>query len=244
MKSKTGTLPVEEIPAALPAEQGPYTRLDMYQPKKRGFSLKRLFKRRQDSLLLHIREQARLTVEGLDALKTYMSSQDPAAAALLVNREKQADEARRILICELNKTFITPFDREDIFALSRTIDDVLDYAYSTLSEMEVLKVKPTSFMQRIASLVRDGAYEILMAVERLEDHPAVANEHAQRAKALENKVEDVYREALADLFTGAEDIKHVVKMLKCREVYRHLSNASDRADEAANVIADIVVKII
>ena len=56
-------------------------------------------------------------------------------------------------------------------------------------------------------------------------------------------MEDIYREALADLFSGAEDIAHVVKMLKLREVYRHLSNASDRGDEAANVIADIVVKI-
>jgi uncharacterized protein len=161
----------------------------------------------------------------------------------LKQREKDADEARRILICELNRTFITPFDREDIFALSRTIDDVLDYAYSTVIEMEILKVKPTSFMQRMASLLRDATYEILQAVDRLEEHPGVASEHAQRAKALENRVESVYREALADLFTGAEDIKHVVKMLKSREVYRHLSNAADRGDEAANVLADIVVKI-
>ncbi len=80
-------------------------------------------------------------------------------------------------------------------------------------------------------------------LDRFEDHPGVAGEHAQRAKALENKVEDIYREALADLFSGAEDIAHVVKMLKLREVYRHLSNAADRGDEAANVIADIVVKI-
>jgi uncharacterized protein Yka (UPF0111/DUF47 family) len=53
----------------------------------------------------------------------------------------------------------------------------------------------------------------------------------------------VYREALADLFSGAEDTKHIMKMLKQREIYRHLSNAADRGDEAANVIADIVVKI-
>ena len=154
-----------------------------------------------------------------------------------------SDEARRILIDELNKTFITPFDREDIFSLSRTIDDVLDYAYSTVSEMEILKVEPTPFMQRMASLLRDAAYELSMAVNTLEEHPAVANDHAQRAKALENRVEGVYREALADLFSGVEDLKHVVMMLKLREVYRHMSNAADRGDEAANVIADIVVKI-
>jgi len=203
----------------------------------------RLFKKRQNVFLKLIHDQAALTLEGLDALKSFLSTGDPAASALLDAKEKEADEARRILIDELNKTFITPFDREDIFSLSRTIDDVLDYAYSTVSEMEILKVGPTPFMQRMASLLRDAAYELSMAVNTLEEHPAVANDHAQRAKALENRVEGVYREALADLFSGAEDLKHVVMMLKLREVYRHMSNAADRGDEAANVIADIVVKI-
>jgi uncharacterized protein len=200
------------------------------------------FKKRQSIFIKLIHDQAALTLEGLEALKAYMA-EDTSAATRLIASEKEADEARRILIAELNKTFITPFDREDIFSLSRAIDDVLDYAYSTVTEMEVLKVKPTPFMLRIASILRDAAYELLMAVDRLEQHPEVANEHAQRAKTLENRVEDVYREALADLFSGAEDIKHVMKMLKSREVYRHLSNAADRGDEAANVIADIVVKI-
>jgi hypothetical protein len=109
--------------------------------------------------------------------------------------------------------------------------------------MEILKVTPTPFMQRIASLLRDAAYEIHMAVQRLKDHPNVAIDHAQRAKALENRIEAVYREAIADLFSGPEDVHHVVEMLKFREVYRHLSNAADRGDEAANVIADIVVKM-
>jgi predicted phosphate transport protein (TIGR00153 family) len=203
----------------------------------------RFFKKRQNNFIKLIHEQAALTLAGLEALKVYMEGSDSVAAAELINKEKEADEIRRILIFELNKTFITPFDREDIFALSRTIDDVLDYAYSTLNEMELLKVKPTSFMQRITSLLRDAAFELLQAVDRLQDHPGVANEHAQRAKALENRIEDVYREALADLFSGAEDTKHIIKMLKQREIYRHLSNAADRGDEAANVIADIVVKI-
>jgi predicted phosphate transport protein (TIGR00153 family) len=205
--------------------------------------MRSIFKKRQNTFIKLIHEQAALTLAGLDALKAYMDGQDGVAAAELINKEKEADEIRRILIFELNKTFITPFDREDIFALSRTIDDVLDYAYSTLNEMEILKVRPTSFMQRITSLLRDAAFELLQAVDRLQDHPGVANEHAQRAKALENRIEDVYREALADLFSGAEDTKHIVKMLKQREVYRHLSNAADRGDDAANVIADIVVKI-
>ncbi|MHA2428422.1 MAG: DUF47 domain-containing protein [Candidatus Hermodarchaeia archaeon] len=203
----------------------------------------RFFRPKKDVFQKLIQEQASLTLEGLDLLKKYMDAQEHEVAEELTMKEKEADEVRRILIDELNRTFVTPFDREDIFALSRTIDDVLDYAYSTVSEMEILNVTPTSFMQRIASLLRDAAYEIHLAVQRLDEHPAVAIDHAQRAKALENRVEGVYREAVADLFSGPEDVHHVVAMLKRREVYRHLSNAADRGDEAANVISDIVVKM-
>jgi len=202
-----------------------------------------LFKKRQNIFIRLIHDQAQLTLEGLEALKVYCETQDPEAAKVLTSKEKEADEARRILIDELNRTFVTPFDREDIFTLSRTIDDVLDYAYSTVSEMVMFQVTVTPYMQRIAALLRDAAYELLQAVDRVDQHPNVAGDHAQRAKALENRVEDVYREALADLFKGANDIEHVITILKLREVYRHLSNAADRGDEAANVIADIVVKI-
>lgn len=203
-----------------------------------------LLKKRQNKFIELIHNQAALTMDGLEALKSYMENQDGLAAERLTSKEKEADEARRILIDELNRTFVTPFDREDIFALSRAIDDVLDYAYSTVDEMVILNVKPTVYMQRIASLLKDAAYELLMAVERLEEHIGVAAEHAQRAKALENRVESVYREALAALFndTSGNDNDTIIKILKQREVYRHLSNAADRGDEAANVIADIVVK--
>lgn len=206
--------------------------------------MRALFRKRQNKFIQLIHTQALLTMEGMDALKIYMEKKDGESAALLRRKEKEADEARRILIDELNRTFITPFDREDIFTLSRAIDDVLDYAYSTVDEMEILNVEPTPYMQRIASLLRDAANELLMAVERMEEHIGVAGEHAQRAKALENRVESVYREALASLFNevNGNDNDAIVKLLKQREVYRHLSNAADRGDEAANVIADIVVK--
>ena len=200
------------------------------------------FKKREDVFNKLIQEQASITFEGLKLLVKYLEKQSPEISEELMMKEKEADEVRRILIDELNRSFVTPFDREDIFALSRSIDDVIDYADSTVSEMEVLKVDPTPFMRRIASLLKDAAYEIFQAVQRLQKNPAVATEHAQRAKTLENRVESVYREAIADLFKGPEDVHHVVEMLKLREVYRHLSNAADRGDEAANIIADIVVK--
>ena len=202
------------------------------------------FKRKPDRFMQLLVQQAEFTVQGMEGLVAYMQNQSDEAANRVRKTEKEADEVRRILVDELNRTFVTPLDREDIFALSRTIDDILDYAYSTVDEMEILHVKPNPYLQRMASLMRDAAEEIRLAMLRLKDHPSVANDHAVRAKALENRMEGVYREAIAALFQGPQDVEHIVQMLKLREIYRHLSNAADRGDEAANVISDAVVKIV
>jgi predicted phosphate transport protein (TIGR00153 family) len=187
-------------------------------------------------------KQAEYTVEGMQMLLAYVREPSAELAQEVTAIEKEADEVRRVLIDELNRTFVTPIDREDIFALSLTIDDVLDYADTTVEEMHMLGISPNAFMERMVSLLTDAAREIFLGVSRLQDHPNVANDHAVRAKALENRMEAVYREAIADLFAMPRDIDHVVEMLKLREVYRHLSNAADRGDQAANVLGDIVVK--
>jgi predicted phosphate transport protein (TIGR00153 family) len=199
-------------------------------------------KKKQNRFIELLIKQAEFAQEGMQTLLQYVREPDAALATKVSDMEGQADEVRRILIDELNRTFVTPLDREDIFALSLTIDDILDYAYTTVEEMALLKIEPNAFIERMVSLLTDAAREIHNGVLRLEDHPSVANDHAVRAKALENRMESVYREAIADLFAGPRDIEHVVEMLKLREIYRHLSNAADRGDEAANVIGDIVVK--
>ena len=125
------------------------------------------FKKREDVFHKLIQQQASITYEGLRLLVKYLETQNGEIAEQLDFKEKEADEVRRILIDELNRTFVTPFDREDIFALSRSIDDVIDYADSTVSEMVVLKVQPTNYMLRIASLLKDAAFEIYQAVQRL-----------------------------------------------------------------------------
>jgi predicted phosphate transport protein (TIGR00153 family) len=201
------------------------------------------FRPRQDNFMKLLAEQADYAVKGLEALMTYATNGDVASADAVRRYEKDADEVRRILVDELNRTFVTPMDREDISALSRAIDDILDYAYSTVGEMQVLHVTPTPHLQRMVSLLCEAAGEVHLAMLRLKDHPSVATDHAQRAKALENRVESVYREAIAALFEGPADPEHIVVMLKLREIYRHLSNAADRGDEAANIISDVVVKM-
>ncbi len=207
-------------------------------------SLRNIFKPKPNKFLQLLVEQTALTVKGLEQLSVYLKKRDSTVAKKIAATESEADEVRRILIEELMRTFVTPFDREDIFSLSREIDDVLDYANTTVDEMETLDVEPSPFMPQMASLLFEAAQEIKMAVERLQDkHYTVAGDHAQRAKALENRVEAVYREALADLFHGVKDFKQMMNVLKVREIYRHLSNASDRVDQAANVISDVIMKM-
>lgn len=205
--------------------------------------LKSLFGRKQDRFYALLREQAEKTLEGMEALLEYVTEPTDERAKAVKTLESAADEVRRILIDELNHTFITPFDREDIFALSRTIDDVLDYGETTVEEMTTLGVESNAYIRSMAGILRDAAKELYMAMVQLKDHPQVALDHAVRAKALENQAERIYRQAIADLFSGPEDLHHVVLMLKMREVYRHLSNAADRGDEAANILSDIVVKM-
>lgn len=204
----------------------------------------KLFKRKKkpNRFVELLVNQAEYTVQGMAILKQYMKEPDDALAERLSHIESEADEVRRILIDELNQTFVTPFDREDIFKLSLTIDDILDYAESTVDELVMLKVAPNPYLERMITLLSDAAMEIYRGMLRIEDHPNVANDHAVRAKALENRVESVYREALADLFKDPKDLDDVMEILKLREIYRHLSNAADRGDQAANAIGDIVVK--
>ena len=182
--------------------------------------------------------QAAKTMEGLEALWTFTENGTKENANLVRNVEREADELRRILIQELDQTFITPLDREDIYNLSRAIDDVVDYANTTVDEMEVYEVKGDDHIKEMVNILRKAARELNDAVKILKDYPKIALEHAVKAKSYENQMEKAYHLALADLFKGTD----TVYMLKMREIYRHLSNAADRGDEAANIISSIVMK--
>ncbi len=190
----------------------------------------------------YIETQAALTLQGLSILLEYFENPGFQLEEDLRMKEKEADGVRSMLISDLNHSFITPFDREDLFNLSRAIDDILDYVRSTVSQLTIFQVKTTPYMFQMALLLKDASFEISQAVQRLQDYPDVAAEHAKKAKKLENEVEDVYRHALAELFDNIKDISDIGPTLKHREVYRHLSNAADRGDEAANILDDIIMK--
>ena len=183
-------------------------------------------------------DQASKTLEGIEALGVFVDDQNMENGKRVKEIEHEADELRRILVEGLHKTFVTPMDREDIYALSRAIDEIVDYANSTVDEMVIYEVASDDHLQEMVDILRKAAREINDAVKILETYPNIAMEHAVKAKFYENTMEKAYHAALADLFKKSD----TVYMLKMREIYRHLSNAADRSDEAANIICSIVMK--
>lgn len=182
-------------------------------------------------------DQSEKTLEGCKALVRFLADQgDPEEIRKL---EQEADDIRRILIDELHRTFITPIDREDIFALSGAIDDVIDHAQNTVKEMDAFGVESNEFLCQMAELLEKGAEQLVSSMRHLKKNPNVAVEYAVRAKRTENKMNELFLSALKQLFSGRD----ARLMLSYREIYRHFNRSADRVDEAANIISNIVVKM-
>lgn len=185
-------------------------------------------------------KQCKYTLDGSDVLSRYFETGDPKEADNLKKLEKDADSERKNLICQLDQTFITPFEREDIFALSRSIDDILDYFNSTAKEMQVYKLESTKELKDMVEVLKDATQNIYKAVSLMPEAKDQAMKYALKAKKSENKVESLYRKNIAVLFES-DDIKYI---LKTREIYRHLSNCADVIDSSADLIEHILVKMI
>ena len=204
--------------------------------------LKGFPKPKKSNFLQLLIKQGEYTAISVESLHAYLKKPNEKRSIQARQVEKEADEVHRILVHELEDSFVTPLDREDIFALSRALDNFIDYVYDTIEELEIFELAPFTAVSELADLLLEMARELHLTMERLIDHPRVANEHARRVKKLENQVEHAYRQSLATLFKGPEDTEHIMHMLKCREVLRHLSNAADQGDKAADIVMDIGVK--
>jgi predicted phosphate transport protein (TIGR00153 family) len=186
-------------------------------------------------------KQADLTVRALQVLEKFGREVDGNTELVdqLKDIEREGDAARRVLIDELLHTYATPFDREDLFALSRAIDDILDAANETAVELAMYRIGPPEGLNEIVKVLVEGARHVSAAVGELLDHPGVAAEHAVRAKRSENRIDSLYHQAVGRLFDSTAEMSQI---LKSREIYRHLKNSADRIDRAADEISVIVIK--
>ena len=206
-----------------------------------GRTFKALTRSNDRRFVALLSQQADLTVRALQVLERF--GREATGNAELVDElkeiEREGDAARRVLIDELLHTYATPFDREDLFALSRAIDDILDAANETAVELAMYKIGPPEGLNEMTKVLIEGARHISAAVGELLDHPGVAAEHAVRAKRSENRIDGLYHQAVGHLFDSEAEMNLI---LKSREIYRHLKNSADRIDRAADEISVIVIK--
>ncbi|QAT49031.1 DUF47 family protein [Caproiciproducens sp. NJN-50] len=185
-----------------------------------------------------LREQSEYILKAVRALDSYVQSLNPDDADEVKSLEEQADRKRFELVQGLDSTFITPYDREDIYMLSKSLDDILDYYKTTVKEMEIYQIGQSPELAEFIAVLKDASVNIHNAVCCMEKKPKAAVQCAVKAKKCENKVESIYRHSVAALLMG-DDIKYILKM---RELYRHLSNCADRIDEASDMICHILMK--
>ncbi|MDR2266734.1 MAG: DUF47 family protein [Christensenellaceae bacterium] len=187
-----------------------------------------------------LERQARFAATGMSLLHSYCETHDEKTADAVIRAETEGDMVRRVLIDELNKTFITPFDREDLFRFSSHLDEILDYAKTSVDEIRLFNVRPDDEMIDVTAALVEMCEHIILAVANIEHHPAISKDEAIYVKSLENKIGDMTTKALALLF---EDDDHK-KIFKYREIYRHLNHTADIGDQAMDLLLDIMVKML
>lgn len=199
--------------------------------------LRKIFGRKIDFFQL-LKDQSGYILQAICALESYVQNLNSADADVVKSLEKQADLKRFELVQSLDSTFITPYDREDIYMLSKSLDDILDYYKTTVKEMEIYQIGHAPELAEFITVLKDASVNIHNAVCNMEKKPKTSIQYAVKAKKCENRVESIYRHSVATLLME-DDIKHILKM---RELYRHLSNCADRIDEASDMICHILMK--
>lgn len=198
---------------------------------------------KEDKFITQLIEQSKKTHSVIVFLEHSLDDDNASKIEHFKTCLTELEEIRRVLIDDLHNTFITPIDREDIYNISNALYDMVDYAMTTSEEMHILKVVPDEYIRKMITLVRKQTEELLAAMERLSKNPRVAGEHTMIVKSLEKEVEHLYRKALRDLFDTPIDLTKLPSLFYKREVYRHISNMSDRAEAAANVFGMVVMKL-
>jgi len=187
--------------------------------------------------LLHLQcLQVSLTVNNL---VLFMNTGDVQAGRLLKSDEHEADRIRMQSLNQLNQAFSTPMDREDIYRAIAALDRIVTYAKSTYHEMKVLDVQADNASRSMAIELQNGVQSLVEGFRLLSTSPEEAVDYAAAARHTERRAEKKYRIALGELFQGDD----YLNMFKHRELYRHLSNATDRVHATANVLQDIIVKL-
>lgn len=188
-------------------------------------------------------EQGRNIAAGARRLRemVFDFSDAPAKAMAIKELEHAADVLTHELIRKINTTFITPFDREDVYALASRLDDVLDLIEAAADRLVLYRIKePTSGARAFAEVIVKTADSVQAAVACLRTSSKSYHTHCVEVNRLENEADRLLKELIAALFA---DVTDPIEVIKWKEIYETLEEVTDRCEDVVNVIEGIMLKM-
>lgn len=155
--------------------------------------------------------------------------------------EHEGDRITHELYLLLDKTFVTPLDREDISKLTSAVDEILDFTDGTAERLVLFKIKePTSYMLELSKILLSSSQEVHLLMTRLRGFKNSADliEHCRNISKYEHEADTIYRTAIAELF----ETNNPIEIIKLKEIYETLEGALDRCADVADVFEDIALK--
>lgn len=184
-----------------------------------------------------LREQVAVTIEGVDAFTAWARG-DAAAAELVREAEHRGDAAKRTLLNALRAAFVTPLEPEDVFALSRGVDRVLDYTRDIVIEADVMASPPDAVIAEMAGLLGEAVRNIDKALSHLGSDDDAATEAADAAITTERGLEHAYYRGMGALL----DVQNRGERIARRELYRRCARIGEIVIDVAERVVYAVVK--
>ena len=187
---------------------------------------------------------ARNALKAAQTLKELFDTWDVIGGrvAEITELEHKGDSITHQIIAQLHRTFVTPFDREDIALLAHTLDDITDFIHAAADAMFIYKIdRPSERAKELATVIVQATTEVEIAVTELR-HQSELKKILYRCieiNRLENIADRVFRSAMAELFDDEEDF---AKVIKWREIYEQMESATDRCEDVANVLEGVALK--
>ncbi len=188
---------------------------------------------------------AKTMVEAAETLRTLPSlgkSERQPVIDAINNIEHAGDNITHSIFTEMNSTFVTPFDREDIYKLASSMDDVIDYIHGSANRFHLYKIQKNSTdIQKLTDIIYQSSLEIQRGIAILSDSRKAEelNKILQKVNQYENDADDIFNLAIAELFENEDDAK---ELIKAKEVLVSLETATDKCEDVANVLESILIK--
>jgi predicted phosphate transport protein (TIGR00153 family) len=199
---------------------------------------------REEKFFDLFQESARNMVEAAQSLKEMIDSWEhvEGKVAEITELEHKGDTITHEIMSRSHRTFVTPFDREDIVQLAHVLDDVTDFIHAAADAMLLYKVdRPGPRAQELADIIVQATEEVEKVLPQLRKRIVLSSvlKRCVEINRLENLADRVYRSAIAELFDDSTDMAHIIKW---REIYSHMESATDRCEDVADVLEGVAIK--